>query len=981
MYLEVGAAPMLPRAWDVGPELRVLGAESMALRDLFQSNAQVAVGFVDRGFGLVQANDLFAAVNGAPAALQLGVCLAELVPELWPELEPLCRGVLDAGQGVSNVDLVGGVGGRRERRRRWTASVHPVSTDGQVTGLALVLVDITGLREAEDAQRRLAKIVEDSGDAVFSSTPDGLVTSWNAAAEQLFGYTAEEIIGRSVALLAPPGRAEEQLAMRARMVAGGLTERHETSRLRKDGSLVDVLVTASPSTDAAGVVTGMSVIMQDSTKRLEALEVAATSRRRLAQAQRIAEIGSFELDLLTGTLSWSAEHFRILGLDPAVPPTPELFVPLVHPDDRALMDRAWRRATEEGEGFDMSYRIIRPDGEQRWVHNRAVVEVGDDGTASKLVGTLHDNTDRVEADRTRHEADARFEAAFEQAGIGTAILNLKGTPIRVNAAVCTILGRPQELLVNQSWNDYHHPDELTVGQAMRASGMIDSDFYADERRFVRPDGSIVWTALYLTLVRDAAGKPQYYLAQLLDITERRRMHDALARQARHDPLTGLANVALLNDNLARALTGSDSPRSGTGVIFVDLDQFKVVNDCYGHEVGDALLRQVARRLAAAVGVRDTVARCGADEFVIICVDASVEEIWETAGRARAAVGSAHVVGAPDVHVTASVGIAVGDETSTPGSLLREADNAMRTAKSLGNDRIELFDPAWRATADQRLNTTTELRHALERNEFSVRYQPVVDLVTGAMVSAEALLRWEHPDRGPISPAEFIPLAEDTGLIIPIGAWVLQEACQQLGRWQQTNPSMSVAVNLSVRQIQAPDILEQVQDVLDRSPILPETLVLELTESVFMQDLDYYDATFAGLKDLGVRLSLDDFGTGYSSLSYLSRFHFDAVKIDRAFVSGLGVTAHDSALVAAILSMAEALDLSVTAEGIENQAQLAALRQLGCPRAQGFYLDRPMPGDAINELVANAHRWQLDDTTTTEATTATADIAHEPPAPS
>jgi EAL domain-containing protein (putative c-di-GMP-specific phosphodiesterase class I) len=252
-------------------------------------------------------------------------------------------------------------------------------------------------------------------------------------------------------------------------------------------------------------------------------------------------------------------------------------------------------------------------------------------------------------------------------------------------------------------------------------------------------------------------------------------------------------------------------------------------------------------------------------------------------------------------------------------------------------------------------TTSALRVALDRNELSVSYQPVIDLATGAMVSAEALLRWNHPDRGPISPAVFIPIAEETGLIVPIGAWALEQACEQLSQWQRIDPLMSVAVNLSVRQVMDPDILEQIRCVLKSTGIRPESLCLELTESVFMEDIDQCAEILASLKNLGVQLSLDDFGTGYSSLSYLSRFPFDIVKIDQSFIRGLGTNPSDTALVAAILSMAKALELSVTAEGIEDQTQLTALEEMGCQLGQGFYLDRPMPADAMNQLLKQSHQ--------------------------
>jgi EAL domain-containing protein (putative c-di-GMP-specific phosphodiesterase class I) len=310
-------------------------------------------------------------------------------------------------------------------------------------------------------------------------------------------------------------------------------------------------------------------------------------------------------------------------------------------------------------------------------------------------------------------------------------------------------------------------------------------------------------------------------------------------------------------------------------------------------------------------------------------------------------------------VNASLGIALADHHATPESLLRDSDAAMLRAKERGRARIELFDEALRIKAERRFATAAALREALALGQFIVYYQPVVDLSTGAMVSAEALVRWQHPERGLVLPAEFIPLAEEIGLIMPIGAFALEEACRQLVHWQRIQPSMTVAVNLSVRQMLAPDIAGVVKDVLTRTGAPPESLCLELTESVFMEDVEYFGATLAGLKAVGVQLSIDDFGTGYSALSYLKQFPVDAVKVDRAFVEGLGSNAHDTALVAAIVAMAEALGLEVIAEGVETYEQLVNLEKLHCQRAQGYYLARPMPADAMNQLVSDAHRWQLD----------------------
>jgi diguanylate cyclase (GGDEF)-like protein/PAS domain S-box-containing protein len=536
-------------------------------------------------------------------------------------------------------------------------------------------------------------------------------------------------------------------------------------------------------------------------------------------------------------------------------------------------------------------------------------------------------------------------------------MNLQGIPLRVNAAVCELLGRPEEALIGRNWDEYHHPDEVPIGQAMQARG-LDSDTYSDERRFLRPDGSIVWAIYSGVLVRDDAGVPQYYFAQLQDITERKAVEAELAHRALHDSLTGLPNRALLTDRLVHDLAGVRRRGSQLGVLFLDVDHLKMINDSLGRTGGDELLKRTAERIAAVLRPTDTLARIAADEFVIVCTDTSVRQLETIADLVLEAVSEPCVITGQELTITASVGVVVADEQATPESLLRDSDAAMRSAKVHGRNRFEFFDEALRAVTERRLATASNLRRALERDEFVVHYQPVIDVGTGCMVSAEALVRWQSPTHGLISPAEFIPVAEETGLIIPIGLWVLEQSCLQLLEWQCTEPSMSVAVNLSVRQVLSPDVVSQIANVLTRTGVRPETVCLELTESVFMGDADYFTRTLTSLKELGVRLSIDDFGTGYSSLSYLKRLPVDAVKIDKSFVDGLGTDKHDSALVAAILAMADALDLSVTAEGIETQDQLAIVKQLHCGRAQGFLLARPMPAEAMARLVRQKHVWPV-----------------------
>jgi diguanylate cyclase (GGDEF)-like protein/PAS domain S-box-containing protein len=681
--------------------------------------------------------------------------------------------------------------------------------------------------------------------------------------------------------------------------------------------------------------------------------------RGLAGAQRIAHLGSFAVDLMTGAMTWSEEQYRIFGLDPGLEATIDLFVSMLHPDDWSGPTQSWLDTVENGVPFDVTYRIVRADSEVRWVRIRAERETVVEGTSPTMVGTVMDNTEQVEAERERRQAEKAFEIGFEQATIGAAIGDLEGNPIRVNPALCCLLGRPADLLVGHGWAEYSHPDDVALGPAVMAKLSSGYDTYEDERRFVRPDGTVMWALCHVTLARDESGKPQYFFSQYQDITSRKQMEQELAHRALHDSLTGLPNRALLTDRLNQSLSGARRRGSLVGVMFVDVDHFKVVNDSLGHSYGDDLLKQSAARLGAVIRSGDTVARFGGDEFVVVCDDASSVDVERIAERVLETMAQPFTVGSHEMKVTVSIGIAISEVDATAESLLADSDAAMYRAKERGRGRIELFDDALRAKVERWLSTAAELHRAVERREFLVYYQPVIDLTTGTMVSVEALLRWRHPDRGLLSPSDFVPLAEQTGLIVPIGAWVLEQACRQLVRWQRHAPSISLAVNLSVRQMLAPDLAGLVGGVLLRTGVRPEDVCLEMTESLLMEDVDYCGTILASLKALGLRLAVDDFGTGYSSLSYLKRFPFDAVKVDRAFVDGLGTDPHDSALVAAIVAMADALHLEVIAEGVETHDQLAHLRNLGCQRAQGFYLSRPMPAADMARLVAESRRWPTD----------------------
>jgi len=454
------------------------------------------------------------------------------------------------------------------------------------------------------------------------------------------------------------------------------------------------------------------------------------------------------------------------------------------------------------------------------------------------------------------------------------------------------------------------------------------------------------------------------LAQLASIAiERKAFEERLAHQSMHDPLTGLPNRLLFLDRLNQAIARGRRSQSSVGVAFLDLDRFKNINDSLGHDAGDELLVEVARKLESVIRPGDTVARFGGDEFTVLCEDlpplTAREQTVEIAERLLANVIHPLVVRGTEMFVGASVGIAMattGEER--PEELLRDADAAMYHAKDAGRGRVEVFDDAMRARALTVHATENALHRALERGEFRVFFQPIVSLSDARCVGAEALVRWQHPERGLLAPAEFIPLAEETGLVVQIGWWVLEEAARNAASWQleQSEP-FQVAVNLSARQLAQPDLAERVAELIAETGVRPSSLCFEITESVLMDDAESVLDVIRRVRRLGVQFAIDDFGTGYSSLGYLKQFPVDSVKVDRSFVSGLGADSGDAAIVSAVIGLAHALGLRVTAEGVETKEQLEALIALECDEAQGYFFSPPQPAPDLRSLVARTRTWR------------------------
>jgi diguanylate cyclase (GGDEF)-like protein/PAS domain S-box-containing protein len=508
-----------------------------------------------------------------------------------------------------------------------------------------------------------------------------------------------------------------------------------------------------------------------------------------------------------------------------------------------------------------------------------------------------------------------------------------------------VLGRNARLLQG---TDLAQPELISVRAALH-----------DQRpchvvlRNYRKDGSMYWTELNIAPVRNDAGVVTHYIGVHSDITDAKTHQDELARQANHDSLTGLPNRNLLWDRIDGACARTQRYGNFAAVAFLDLDNFKVVNDSLGHTVGDHLLRAVAERLESSLRAIDTVARIGGDEFVLVLSDHKSEQ--SVSGELQRIVESfsqPFSVDGRELIVTASAGVALyPQDAKDPESLMKSAELAMYRAKESGRNAYQMFTAEMQTRVTERLALEGRLRRALERGEFELHYQPQVDLRSNRVFGCEALIRWRQPELGMIPPASYIPLAEETGLIVPIGEWVLRTACRQCKAWQDAGlPAVAVAVNISARQFREKNLLQLVAAILAETGLAPGQLELEVTESVIMHDAQQVIASLEAFRDMGVRLSVDDFGTGYSSLSYLKRFPVDRLKVDQSFVRDLSTDGDDVAIARAIITLGHTMNLRVIAEGVETPEQLAFLRMHQCDEIQGYLFAKPMPAEEFGKLL-------------------------------
>jgi diguanylate cyclase (GGDEF)-like protein/PAS domain S-box-containing protein len=617
---------------------------------------------------------------------------------------------------------------------------------------------------------------------------------------------------------------------------------------------------------------------------------------------------------------------------------------LLHDDDvdnvHALFEPPFQASQHRVE-----VRLQRRDGAWRWF-DVTMTDLTGNPAVGAWVANLHDITDRKLSEAALVEVQEAFRHAFEDAPIGIVLTDVEGSVLRANRSFTRLFRMDDDETVDVSMMMLTHPaDRLTRQLQHEQLVRGDVDQSRLEARCVRSDGTTLWVSSNTSVVRDSEGLPVYLIVQVEDITERRALSDRLAYEASHDAITGLANRPTFIDELSRRLSADTAGGRRVGVLFIDLDHFNVVNDSLGRAASDDLLTTVAHRLRSVLRSRDVVARFGADEFVVLCGELTgAQAAVDVAERIASSLSARLQLGDGEVFLTASIGIALSEPGDTADMLMRHADSAMHRAQKEGRARIEIFDRRDGVSGVVVVENGTDLHRAVERREFVLHYQPIIELQHGTPIGAEALVRWAHPTRGLLLPGDFLNLAEETGLIVPIGEWVLRTACAQAAIWRAASRDATdnffVSVNLSPRQLVEPTLGKMVRRILHETGCNPMLLRLDVTERSLMYDSDAAMRALDTFEQLGIRVSVDDFGAGFTSLTHLKRVPVDTLKIDRTLVSGVTDNAEQRQIVEAIVALAHALGLRTLAEGVERDDDMECLRGIGCDYAQGYLFGRP-----------------------------------------
>ena len=804
-------------------------------------------------------------------------------------------------------------------------------------------------RELKDHVRTKTELLvyKHQMDAIFDNAPvelylkdrKGRYVKINKEFERIFGVNNDDVVG-----LLPTDIHDSELAVTTRnqdlavLATGNIERREEQARLATDDSIHTLLTIKFPIFDSDGIVDGLGAIVTDITEQKQAEE-------RFRDIVDTVDGIVWEADAISFDFTYvSQQAENLLGFAVTDWYRPGFWIERMHPEDQIWAPAYCIDCLKKGiKNYEFEYRFIAKDGREIWL--RDLVSLGmEEGEPRWLRGIMVDITHRKEIETRILNAEERLRNMFATAPIGLLLIDIETEgQFEMNPAYCAIVGRSSEEIKTIGWKGITHPDD--IDQELKLLDKLKSgemDSYEVEKRYLRPDGSVVWARGRVTPISfQSEDAGTLFLAIVEDVTEQKESKEKIWHQANYDYLTSLPNRYMLQDRLNELIKKSYRDRQEFAVLLIDLDDFKDINDTLGHDKGDLLLVEAAIRVRQCLRASDTVARLGGDEFIVIMSELSHRiGIDLIANKILERLSEPFGLGEDNAYISASIGITLFPaDGEAMLDLMRNADQAMYEAKRQGRNRYRYFTQDMQHFALNRMQLQNDMRSALEQNEFSLCYQPIVKLDNGQIHKTEALLRWNHADKGMISPVEFIPIAEESGLINEIGDWVFQQVIQQAADWQ-ARFSSGIQISINTSPVQFENEI-RISDYLQRWNLSGAAINIEITEGLLMTpNADVLDILLE-FRDAGIQVALDDFGTGYSSLAYLRKFDIDYLKIDRAFIQNLRPESDDLALCAGIIAMAHTLGIEVVAEGIETQQQQNLLLDIGCDYGQGFFLAKPM----------------------------------------
>ncbi|MFV8834908.1 EAL domain-containing protein [Aquisalimonas sp.] len=798
--------------------------------------------------------------------------------------------------------------------------------------------------------------VENAADGIVWLRSDGTHEYANAAICRMLGYDRDDLLQRTVydvcAGFTPSLWREHWEDLKQ---AGSMC--FEAELWMTDGGTLPVEINANFLVHKDREYNCASV--RDITERKRAEAALNRSDWLLRIAGQAANIGGWALDLQSGHILWSDEVCAIHDMPPGTTPTVDQGIGFYAPEWREHIRKLFNRCATDGTPFDEELELVTARERRIWVRTMGAALRDASGAITQVQGAFQDITEQKNVKRTLDQSRRHFQELADAMPISVWVADGDGHLFYGNRTLSTYSGLERADLSRDGWMTVIHPDDRKrVARAWDRCVRTGRHYSVEFRIRSQRDDSYRWHLVKAVPILDDGGTIVRWYGTATDIHVRRENEEKITRLALYDPLTGLPNRRLLQDRLQHAMSAAARHRHSGAVLFLDLDNFKTLNDTLGHDEGDALLEEVAKRLLDCLRAEDTVARFGGDEFVVVvnnlqdAPDLAAVQAEAVANDILTTLNVPYQLGEHLRHITPSIGITLlGDPDDTVNDLLKRADFAMYQAKAAGRNTLRLFDPEMQAAVNARIELGTRMRAALERDEFQPYYQAQVD-AGGQVTGVEALARWNDPERGLISPAQFIPIAEDTGLIIDLGAAILEAACQQLADWARNTDTaaLAVSVNISPQQFQHPDFVTRLQTILQRTGAPADRLNLEITESLFLHDTEETINRMMALKTHGIGFSLDDFGTGYSSLYYLKRLPLDQIKIDQRFVRDVLDDPNDAVIVRTIILLAQSLGLDAIAEGVETEAIHGFLERAGCPAFQGYLFGHPQPAaDFIRTL--------------------------------